>query len=64
MTTDPIDVDLRLGYSYSRTHMYDVVVDGRVYDQFTSRRRLSWAEERDVVSGYREALSGGSDSPT
>ena len=35
---------------------YVVMVDGKVYDTFTSSKRLSWSQMDDVARGYREAL--------
>lgn len=37
--------------------VYRVWVDGTVYDEFTSRTPLTWAQESDVASMYRDALT-------
>ena len=44
------------GWSYARLHHYTVMVNGEVYDQFTSSQRLTFTEEYDVAAGYKEAL--------
>lgn len=37
--------------------VYVVMVDGKPYDEMTSTRALTWSEQADIASGYREALS-------
>jgi hypothetical protein len=36
--------------------LYQVWVDGTVYDAFQSTRPLTWSEQWDVAGYYREAL--------
>ena len=37
-------------------NLYLVMVNGKIYDQMTATRRLSWSEQHDIIDGYREAL--------
>jgi hypothetical protein len=51
------DVEVWLDWHYGKQHGYSVVVDGKPYDHFVSNRGpLTYSEQRDVASGYREAL--------
>ena len=36
--------------------IYQVWVDGEIYDQFTTSRSLTWSQQNDIAKGYREAL--------
>lgn len=39
---------------------YQVWVDGQIYDEMTMRKvdvPLTWSQQWDVASGYREALT-------
>lgn len=36
--------------------LYRVMVDYVKYDEFTSKERLTWADQRDVARYYRTAL--------
>lgn len=55
----PVDVYVTEGDKVGpRDWFYVVLVDGKPYDQFTSRgKHLTRAEGVDVANGYREALS-------
>lgn len=37
---------------------YVVMVNGKPYDEMTSRKRLTWSEQWDIAAGYKEALDG------
>lgn len=39
------------------TYHYIIMADGKVYDQFSSTRRLTHSEMNDVEAGYREVLT-------
>lgn len=41
-----------------RRWLYQVIVDGEVYDQFASSAALSVADQAEVAAGYRDALTG------
>lgn len=41
-----------------RRWVYQVWVDGKIVDTFTSTRWLTHAEQVDVAAGYREGLDG------
>lgn len=42
--------------SYGGAHIYNVMVDYRLFDCFVSSTRLTWSQMDDVAAGYREAL--------
>ena len=37
-------------------YLYLVMYGHEVYDQLVSTRPLSWSQQADIASGYREAL--------
>lgn len=54
-TSEPFDVYVA-DNSYGGFNHYIVMVNGEKYDEFVSTDTLTWAEQYDVASGYREAL--------
>ena len=54
--SNPVDVELRETNLFGQ-YLYRLYVDGEKYDQFFSRTPLSWSDQNDVASYYREALT-------
>lgn len=56
-TTAPIDVYLDEVYVYGGQGYYRVVVDGKNYNDFVCRPPLTFSQQIDVQTYYRESLT-------